>query len=138
MMTPVVNVQLINFPNSGHEMVVPNEDGSYTILINARLSNEGQLQAYAHAMEHILNDDFEKQDVQVVEAVAHELSVQKPAPTEPTNAVSQESITHPAKRRRRRRNRKQEHYVQERSAFLMEHYDVFAIAEHNYLYGKDL
>ena len=42
-MTPDVNVILVDFPNGGNEMVVPNEDGSYTLLINARLSYDGQL-----------------------------------------------------------------------------------------------
>lgn len=138
MMTPDVNVQLINFPNSGREMVVPNEDGSYTILINARLSNESQMQAYAHAMEHIVNDDFEKQDVQIIEAAAHESPTQKPIPADPSKAVAAENAAHLVKRRKRRRNRKQERYVQERSAFLTEHCDMFALAEHNYLYGNDL
>lgn len=137
MMEPDVNVQLINFPNSGREMVVPNEDGSYTILINARLSSESQMQAYAHAMEHIMSDDFEKQDVQIIEAAAHERPT-KPITTEPPKAVVIENIVHPTKRRKRRRNRKQERYAQERAAFLMEHCDIFAIAEHNYLYGNDL
>ena len=136
-MTPDVNVQLINFPNSGREMVVPNEDGSYTILINARLSNESQMQAYAHAMKHIMNDDFEKQDVQIIEAAAHEPPA-KPVTTEPSKAVIIENIVHPTKRRKRRRNRKQEQYVRGRAAFLMEHCDMFALAEHNYLYGNDL
>lgn len=54
-------------------MVVPNEDGSYTILINARLSQEGQLRAYQHAMKHIQNEDFEKSDVQSIEFKAHNL-----------------------------------------------------------------
>ena len=44
-MTPDVNVKLINFPNAGKEMVVPNEDGSYTILINAKLCYEDQVKA---------------------------------------------------------------------------------------------
>ena len=34
-------------------MVVPNEDGSYTIFINAGLNRESQLKAYEHAMKHI-------------------------------------------------------------------------------------
>ena len=33
-----------------YEMVVENEDGSYTILINAKLSQDGQLKAYQHAL----------------------------------------------------------------------------------------
>lgn len=72
MMEPDVNVRLINFPVKGKEMVIPNEDDSYTILINARLSHEAQLQAYEHAIKHIQNEDFKRTDVQEIEAVAHE------------------------------------------------------------------
>lgn len=72
MMTPDVNVSVIDFKGiPGRELVTENEDGSYTILINARLSYQGQLDAYQHAMKHIENDDFRKQDVQKIEAVAH-------------------------------------------------------------------
>lgn len=52
--TPDVNVVLMDFPSKkGNEMVVPNEDRSYTILINAGLNYESQLKAYEHAMSHI-------------------------------------------------------------------------------------
>lgn len=41
----------MDFPSKkGNEMVVPNEDGSYTILINAGLNYESQLKAYEHAI----------------------------------------------------------------------------------------
>jgi hypothetical protein len=42
------------------EEVHPNEDGSFTIFINARLSSGRQMLAYQHALEHIMNDDFDK------------------------------------------------------------------------------
>lgn len=69
--TPDVNTFLVNFPTPGKEMVVPNEDGSYTILINAKLSQDGQLEAYQHALNHINNGDFEKTDIQSIESRAH-------------------------------------------------------------------
>ena len=44
MMTPDVNVVVIDFKTcKGKEMVVPNEDGSYTILINSRLTYASQI-----------------------------------------------------------------------------------------------
>ena len=52
-------------------MVVPNEDGSYTIFINAALNYESQQAALKHAMSHIENDDFYKEDVQEIEYLAH-------------------------------------------------------------------
>lgn len=58
-------------------MVVPNEDGSYTILINAKLSQEEQLKAYQHALNHIKNEDFEKSDIQNIEFQAHNLKTSK-------------------------------------------------------------
>lgn len=72
-MIPDVNIFLVNFSTSGKEMVVQNEDGSYTVLINAKLSQDGQLKAYQHALNHIENGDFEKSDVQSIEFQAHEL-----------------------------------------------------------------
>ncbi len=52
-------------------MIIKNEDGSYTILINAKLSDQGRIEAYKHALKHIKNDDFDKMDVQEIEASAH-------------------------------------------------------------------
>lgn len=73
MTTPDVNIILVNFSTPGKEMVVQNEDDSYTILINAKLSQDGQLRAYQHALNHIASGDFEKSDVQNIELQAHEL-----------------------------------------------------------------
>lgn len=72
-MKAVVNCHLIDFPNAGREMVVKNEDDSYTVLINAKLSEQGRLNAYSHAMQHIESNDFEKYDVQGIEADGHEI-----------------------------------------------------------------
>lgn len=79
MTTPDVNVVLLDFPNLQKEMVVPNEDGSFTILINAKHSTEQQAAAYDHAMEHIQAGDFQKKDVQQIEHTAHNLAVSKKA-----------------------------------------------------------
>lgn len=71
MTTQDVNVVFRDFPNNGKEMVIPNEDGSYTIFINARLNYEQQLKAYLHAMKHITGEDFQKNDIQHIEYYAH-------------------------------------------------------------------
>ena len=68
-----INCQIIDFPNSGNEMVIPNEDGSYTILINAKLSRAARIKAYKHALRHIEADDFSKDSVQEIEFIAHEI-----------------------------------------------------------------
>lgn len=38
--------------------VTINEDGSFSIFLNARLSYEQRMQAYLHEMRHIQKDDF--------------------------------------------------------------------------------
>jgi len=59
-----VHVYLMDFPGRTKEAVCPNEDGSFTLFINAKLSYERQLEAYKHALFHIQSQDFEKNDVQ--------------------------------------------------------------------------
>lgn len=71
-MTIDYQIQLIQFPNKRvKETVVPNEDGSYTIFIEASLSREQQQDAFKHAMKHILGDDFSKDDINKIEKAAH-------------------------------------------------------------------
>lgn len=55
-----------------NEVVTENEDGSYTIFINSRLNYEKQMKSYLHAMKHITGDDFQKDDVQSIEYLAHD------------------------------------------------------------------
>lgn len=69
--TQDVNIIFRDFPNYGKEMVVLNEDGSYTVFINTRLNYEQQMKAYLHAMKHITGDDFQKYNVQEIECSAH-------------------------------------------------------------------
>ena len=65
-------VHLINFPTGKtKEAVTENEDGSYTIFIEEKLSKEGREKAFLHAMKHIDNNDFFKDDIQKIEFYAH-------------------------------------------------------------------
>ncbi len=48
-----------------------NTDDSYTIFIDARLSAEKQKEIFMHELHHIENKDFEKNNVQEIETVAH-------------------------------------------------------------------
>lgn len=68
-----INIQLIDFKNSKtRETVVINEDGSYTIFLNARLTREQQLNAYQHALNHINRSDFERtSSADTIETYAH-------------------------------------------------------------------
>ena len=53
------------------EAVLPCADG-YTVYLDDRLTLEQQQEAYAHALFHIKNRDFEKTDVNEIERIAHE------------------------------------------------------------------
>lgn len=135
-MTPDVNVILWNFPNNGREMVVPNEDGSYTILINSKLSDEGRLHAYEHAMKHITDNDFEKDNVQIIEAAAHSTSEVKPEGNKP-NCKYADKIEQIRKRCAKIQAKMKK--AEKRVDFLQEYGgDMFSRAEHYYLYGKNL
>ncbi len=67
-----INVQLLNMDTKIPEQLVKNNDDSYTIFLNARLSRDSQLESYYHALKHIKENDFEKDNVQDIEMKAHE------------------------------------------------------------------
>ena len=46
-------------------------------LSNSRLTHERHIESYAHAMRHIKNGDFEKQDVNQIELEAHDMEIAK-------------------------------------------------------------
>lgn len=71
MMKPDINVFLMNLPGKKNEVIIENEDGSYTIVIDDQLSQEGKLQAYSHAYRHIESNHFEKDNVQEIESETH-------------------------------------------------------------------
>lgn len=75
-MTIDYQIQFIQFPNKKvKESVVENEDGSYTIFIEASLSRDKQQEAFKHAMKHILGDDFTKDNVDKIEKAAHSMEL---------------------------------------------------------------
>ena len=59
-LTEAIGVHFLNMDTAIDEDVHLNEDGSFTIFLNSRLSCERQMLAYQHALEHIMNDDFSK------------------------------------------------------------------------------
>lgn len=67
----VINVQLLNMDTKIPDHLVKNADDSYTIFLNARLSQESRVKSYYHALRHIQEQDFEKQNVQDIEIQAH-------------------------------------------------------------------
>lgn len=66
-------VRLINLPSKAKEAVTENEDGTYTIFIDASLSHDEQQKSFLHAMKHIISNDFSNDDVQAIEKNAHNL-----------------------------------------------------------------
>ena len=67
----VINTRLIDMDVLVGEQVIKNNDDSYTILLNARLSHERQLECYKHALLHINNDDFENDNADEIEFKTH-------------------------------------------------------------------
>lgn len=66
-----VNAFLVDLPTQVRGQTVKNEDDSYSVFLNARLTGEQIMATYAHEIEHIKNGDFEKAYVQRIEAYAH-------------------------------------------------------------------
>lgn len=63
-----------DMPDGAREMVCPNPDGTYTVLINGSLDADSQTDAFWHAIRHIRSNDFERVErfgVQAIEAEAH-------------------------------------------------------------------
>lgn len=73
-MTKDVNVVLADMPVTIPAYSIANQDMSYTVVINARLNYERQLDAYYHEMSHIEGGDFDRKcSVDVLECYAHAL-----------------------------------------------------------------
>lgn len=135
-MTPDVSIKLHDFKDvPGKEFVTPNEDGSYTIVINSRLSHDAQLLAYQHAMEHIDKNHFEKFDVQQIESEAHHIDRDTAAPAPP---ISSEECRRRIcnLRRHRRKLQKRMEEDEERIRFLQEYCNIFELEAYRYRYGE--
>lgn len=66
-----INVQILNMDTKIPEQLIKNDDDSYTIFLNARLSQESRMKSYYHALQHINGNDFEKDNVQEIEEITH-------------------------------------------------------------------
>ncbi|MBE5987113.1 hypothetical protein [Lacrimispora defluvii] len=67
LLTEAIGVHFLDMDSGIEEQVICNTDGSFTIIINSRLNQERQMQAYQHALRHIANDDFNKKHADSVE-----------------------------------------------------------------------
>ncbi len=54
-----IGVHLVDLPHGIRGYTKKNKDGSYTIMINARLSSEMQVTTYDHEIKHIENGDYD-------------------------------------------------------------------------------
>ena len=68
-----INIQLLDMDTKIPEHLVKNNDDSYTVFLNARLSQESRLKSYYHALQHIAEHDFEKENVQEIEWETHDI-----------------------------------------------------------------
>ena len=66
-----INVQILDMDTKVPEHLVKNNDDSYTIFLNARMLRENQIASYYHALKHITEDDFQKENVQEIEKSTH-------------------------------------------------------------------
>lgn len=56
-------VRLVDFPVcTCGGIILLNDDGTYTILINSRLSHDQNLDSLRHELNHIKNGDFYRDD----------------------------------------------------------------------------
>lgn len=129
-----INVQILDLPTYIKGHVNTNSDDSYTIFINAKLSTEMQQQVFFHEMDHIKNNDFQKTDVQAIEAVAHGISENDISPIPAKDYIEEIKRLQKHHKNLKRQIREDE----ERINYLKENYDMFARAEKQWLYGSDL
>lgn len=67
-----VNVIMANdMPIGTKEHIWKNTDDSFTLKLNAKYDQDTLQKAFEHASEHILHDDWDRSDVQQIEAHAH-------------------------------------------------------------------
>lgn len=67
-----MTINIIEKELTVNEMVVLNEDDSYSIFLNKNLCDEKKCDAFLHAMKHIWLGDFDKdRRVHEVESRAH-------------------------------------------------------------------
>lgn len=67
LLTEAIGVHFMDMDTAIEEEVHPNEDGSFTIIINSRLNWERQMSAYWHALRHIMRGDFDKANADDIE-----------------------------------------------------------------------
>lgn len=65
------NIQFQKMEIGIPEQIDLNPDGSYTIFLNTRYSQEQWFRSMQHAFDHVRRRDWERDDVQEIESAAH-------------------------------------------------------------------
>lgn len=73
----IVTVIMIDMAYGIQEEIHKNHDDSYSIFLNSRYTNATLKKAFEHALNHIRRRDWEKTDVQEIEAEAHGIYVRR-------------------------------------------------------------
>ncbi|MBF0716064.1 hypothetical protein [Gemelliphila palaticanis] len=69
-----INTKIIDFPTSRVKgCVTKNEDDSYTIFLNAKMGYWEMKKTFDHEISHIINEDFEKYNVDEIEYARHSI-----------------------------------------------------------------
>ena len=68
---PNIYTNTMDMDTCVHAFVRQTPTDDYVIIINSRLSDQAQREAFRHEMWHIQNHDFEKTDVDEIEYEAH-------------------------------------------------------------------
>lgn len=70
-----IYIHYLDFKNSIPAVSTQNDDGSYSIFLNTRLSSDQQTKAYMHELTHIARQDFDsKASVNRIECYVHGLN----------------------------------------------------------------
>lgn len=67
----MINCVMRDLPPKIRSFARENEDGSYTVVLNSRLSAETVTEAYQHEVDHINGDDFDGGDTDKIEKARH-------------------------------------------------------------------
>lgn len=57
-MAEYIGVYLVDLPHGVRGYTIRNDDGSHSVIINARMSCEMQIETYNHEIAHIDSEDF--------------------------------------------------------------------------------
>ena len=126
LVTTPINTIMMDMEIGIEEQVCRNTDGSYTVFLNARYDHETLEKAYTHALEHIRNDDWQHENVQLIEAEAHE--TEKKAKRKLKKLTEQEK----EERARKRRERAAERRAEERNQRKRDRaYKLYGVLDYN-------